>query len=104
MFHAAKLEIDRVYDGNRRNVPDGWNPTLEYRRAEKQVQMLYRRYQKDNPRARWIKGLLDWGLPIIGAVAGFMLNRIVGTVIGLAIGIVGGQIASRFARKALGLD
>jgi hypothetical protein len=104
LFHAAKLEIDRVYSGSLNRVPDGWNSSYEHRKAEKIAQIRYRRYQKDNKRARWIKRLLDFGFPFLGFIVGFMFDPIIGSLIGLVLGIIGGQIASRFAKEAMGLD
>ncbi len=46
LFHAVNLEIDRLYSGSRSKVPDGWNPSLEYRAVEKKVQRFYRRFRK----------------------------------------------------------
>lgn len=69
-----------------------------------EVQARYRRFRKDNPRARNTKRLLDFGAPIVGTFAGFLLDPAVGTIVGFVVGVFAGQLASRLASKAMGWD
>ncbi len=103
LFHAAKLEVDRVYSGDNNRVPENWDSAQEHRNAEVKIQALYRQYRKDNQKARIIKYSLDWGTPIIGAIIGAQFG-FVGMVIGLAIGYVAGYFSSKLALRAMGLD
>jgi len=103
LFHAAKLEVDRVYGGDNNIVPENWDSAQEHRNAEVKIQALYRQYRKDNRKARIIKYSLDWGIPIIGATIGAQFG-VVGIIIGLAIGYVAGYFSSKLALRAMGLD
>ena len=103
LFHAAKLEVDRVYNGDTSNVPRNWDSAQEHRNAETKIQALYRQYRKDNRKARIIKNSLDWGTPIIGALIGMKFG-VVGIPIGLIIGYVVGYFSSKFTLRAMGLD
>lgn len=104
LFHAAHLTVDRHYSGNKHEIPHGWDASAEYRRAEREVQMRYRRFRKDNPRARRTKLALDWGVPLVLAAAGFLFDPVVGTLIGLVVGLVAGRAADRLASRAMGWD
>jgi hypothetical protein len=104
LFHAARLEIDRVFKGTGSGVPAGWNPIVEWREAEKRVQTKYRKFKKDNRRARWMLNVIDYGLIIIGGIIGFLIDPVLGTIIGVILGIMGKLIGSRLASRAMGWD
>ncbi len=38
LFHAARLEVDRIYTGNKSEVPPGWDTEAEHRKAQKVIQ------------------------------------------------------------------
>lgn len=103
LFHAATLEVDRIYNGDTSNVPRNWDSAQEHRNAETKIQALYRRYRKNNRKARFIKHSLDWGTPIIGALIGLQFG-VVGIPIGLIVGYVAGYLSSKLVLRAMGLD
>ena len=37
LFHAAYLEIDRIYSGTKSKIPSDWNSVNEHRKAEEQI-------------------------------------------------------------------
>jgi len=82
LFHAAHLRVDTVYEGIKHNIPSGWNATDEHRKAEREVQRLYRKLRKDNPRERNVKLALDFGAPVVCAGIGFAVDPLIGTVVG----------------------
>jgi len=103
LFHAARLEIDQVYNGKDSKVPENWNTAQEHRKAEEKIQTLYRQFRKDNKATRRLKTVLDWGGPILGTISGLPFG-IWGAIIGLVVGYMVAFIASKFTIKSLGLD
>lgn len=102
LFHAAKLEIDRIYSGQSKKVPQGWDSNREHREAEQRVQDRYRKFKKYFPGVKVVKNFLDYGVPLLGALIGFFLEPLYGTLAGLSLGFIGSHFASKLATKAMG--
>ena len=103
LFHAANLEVDRVYNGANSKVLSGWDSAIQHRKAEEKILEYHRQFRKDNSQARTIKYVLDIGSPIVGGLIGlawFPVGSIIGVIAGLGIG----YCSSKITIKALGLD
>lgn len=101
LFHAIKLEIDRVYNGGKNEYSWNWESSKEFRSAERRVQKRYRAFKKYNQREIIITNIINYWVLFLTSIIWFFIGALYGFIIGIIIGVLGIQLASRYTSKAI---